>query len=83
MSEEATGKALAAAAREWVVKAEAVRQWREEHVAFWWPEGGGCPLPEPRVVEREALDELEKLLLDEQKAQERWARINRALLGSR
>lgn len=80
MSEEFAIEALKAATREWVEGSEAVRRWREEHIAFWWPESQEAPA-EPKPVTREALDEVEKLQLAEQKAHEKWRRINRGLLG--
>jgi len=81
MSEDARRKEFAAATREWVEKSQALTRWYQEHIAFWWPESGASPPPEPKVVNREAMDELERLRADEQKAKEKWARINRKLLG--
>jgi hypothetical protein len=80
MSEEATLEDLETATREWVRASEAVRQWRDEHFAVWWPESEEPRPPEPKPVTREALAELERLRLEEQQAQERWAEVNRALL---
>jgi hypothetical protein len=81
MSQDAKRKEFAAATRDWVEKSRALNHWYEEHIAFWWPESGQPAPPEPKVVNREALDELEKLRADEQKAKDKWARINRQLLG--
>ena len=58
-----------------------LRRWYEEHFASWWPKSGQSPPPEPKVVDREAMDELERLRAEERKAQEKWARLNRDLLG--
>ena len=81
MSDDERRKEFAAATTEWVEKSQALTRWYEEHFASWWPESGDSLPPEPKVVNREAMDELERLRADEQKAKEKWARINRKLLG--
>ena len=78
--EQGTLEELKAATREWVEAAEEVRKWRERHFAFWWTESEEEP-PEPEVVTREALAELERLQLKEREARDKWAKVNRALLG--
>lgn len=80
MSEEISMEALGAAAQEWIEASEAVHRWKQEHMAFWWPESQEPPAA-PKVVTQEALDQLERLRLEEQKAQDRFNRINRGLLG--
>lgn len=81
MSEEFTMRDLEAAARKWVQASEAVRRWRDEHIAFWWPDSGEPPPPEPKPVTRQALDEGKRLVEEERKAHEEFDRVNRGLLG--
>lgn len=81
MSEEFTMEALETAARKWVEASEAVRRSREEVFTSSWPESGEAPPPEPKPVTREALAELDKRRLAEQKAHEEFDRISRGLLG--
>jgi len=80
VSQDAKRKEFAAATRDWVQKGEDLRRWYEEHFASWWPKSGQSPPPEPKVVDREAMDELERLRAEERKAQEKWARLNGDLL---
>ena len=81
MSQDAKMKEFAAATRDWVEKSRALHHWYGEHISFWWQESGQPPPPEPKPVNHEAMDELDKLRADEQRAKEKWASINRELLG--
>jgi 1,2-phenylacetyl-CoA epoxidase catalytic subunit len=81
MSEEAARKALASSARKWVKATEAKTQWMQDHIAFWWPESGEPAPPEPKLVTQAALDEYERLTLEEQEAKQQFARATRELLG--
>ncbi len=81
MSEEFTTDDLAAATQEWVEAAEACRRWRGEHITCRWPESGESPPPEPKVVTRQSLDEYQRLLVAEEKAYDRWRKVNGGLLG--
>jgi hypothetical protein len=81
VSEDEIRKQFAAATTDWVEKSQAVTRWYQQHFGSLWPESGESPPPQPKFVNREALDELERLRADEEKAHQKWARINRQLLG--
>lgn len=80
MSEKPSREEFEAATRRWVEAAEAVRRWREEHVALWWAESDEPPPAEPKVVTKDALAEGQRLRQEEEEAHEEWERINRAYL---